>query len=350
MKKIIIFALLLLNILAFSSLLTQEPVVKERKTNFFREYDNYLDNSQKQILIPGLKEGYIPQGLAYIEDKEIFVISYYHGYLPSVLTFIDGKTSQLIKSFAVLNADGSPYTGHAGGVAVSKNNLWISSGSQIHRMSLKKVYAAQDSQKVKIDEAYKVLTRASFMTFHEDCLWVGEFFRKNNYPTHKTHHVKMEDGSTNYAWIEVYEIDPQTDEILNIQIEGSQKKITPDIILSIPDIVQGISFSETGEILLSLSYGRTNDSTIQVYENVIKQEAKTSVEINDSRVPLWILNQENRTCELKALPMSEGIFVQADSVYVLYESAAKKYKDTTKYATDYIWSVSYKDLCDLNDN
>jgi hypothetical protein len=43
--------------------------------------------------------------------------------------------------------------------------------------------------------------------------------------------------------------------------------------------------------------------------------------------------------------MSEGILIKDGFLYILYESAAKKYLMTTKYATDYVWKVPFNALC-----
>jgi len=82
-----------------------------------------------------------------------------------------------------------------------------------------------------------------------------------------------------------------------------------------------------------------------IFEDVLSKEPDMIVSVNQQDTPLWVLKLKNQICEFKALPMSEGILIKDSLLYILYESAAKKYLMTTKYATDYIWKVPFKDIC-----
>ena len=345
-KNILIILMILIFILFGFSFITQESVVKARETNFFREYDRYLEISEKAYLIPALKEEFIPQGMAYIPEKDWIVISYYQSKGPSILTFLDAATGQLVKGLKIFNEDGTAYTGHAGGVAVSKSNLWISSGGFIRQIPLVTIFSASDGDEVRISDRYNVGTKASFMQHHKGVLWIGEFFHANNYLTDRSHYVKRDDGYTNHSWMVGLKLDEKTD-LPVMANEEEQTPLTPDYIISIPDIVQGVTFSEDAKICLSLSYGRTNDSRLLIFEDVLSKEPDKSVSVNHQDVPLWVLNLKNQICEFKALPMSEGILIKDGLLYILYESAAKKYLMTTKYATDYVWKVPFNDICSI---
>lgn len=347
MKKIniTISILLLLTLFGFS-FITQESVVNERKTNFFREYDQYLEISEKAYLIPALKEEFIPQGMAFIPEKDWVVISYYQEKGPSILSFLNAETGELIKAIALLNEDGTEYTGHAGGIAISKNNLWISSGGFIRQIPLDTILSASDGDEIRIIDQYNTGTRASFMQHNKGVLWIGEFFHANNYLTDRSHYVKRDDGYTNHSWMVGLKLDEKTD-LPVMANEDKQKPLTPDYIISLPDIVQGAAFSENSNICLSLSYGRTNDSRLLIFEDVLSKEPDKTVSVNLKATPLWVLNLQNQICEFKALPMSEGIFIQDGLLYILYESAAKKYRMTTKYATDFVWKVPFNDICSI---
>ena len=336
--------MLLIFILVGFSFITQESVVKERTTNFFREYDHYLEISEKGLLIPALKEEFIPQGMAYLSEKDWIVISYYQAKGPSILTFLDATTGQMIKGLTILNEDGTDYTGHAGGLAISKSNLWISSGGFIRQIPLATIFSASDGDEIRIIYKYNAGTKASFMQHHKGVLWIGEFFHANNYLTDRSHYVKRDDGYTNHSWMVGLKLDEKTD--LPVMANKDKKNpLTPDYIISIPDIVQGVTFSEDSNISLSLSYGRTNDSRLLIFEDVLSKNPDMTVSVNHKDIPLWVLNLQNQICEFKALPMSEGILIKEGLLYILYESAAKKYLMTTKYATDYVWKVPFSALC-----
>ncbi|HPJ88584.1 MAG TPA: hypothetical protein PLO84_05625, partial [Thermotogota bacterium] len=118
MKNFFIAVLIFVSICVFSNeIFSQATVVEQQDAASFSEYTSYLEISEKFAVIPGLKEGVVPQGLAYMEEKGWFVISSYRDNAGSILSFIDAQTGELIKSLSVHNEDDSVYTGHAGGVA-----------------------------------------------------------------------------------------------------------------------------------------------------------------------------------------------------------------------------------------
>ncbi|WJH33016.1 lamin tail domain-containing protein [Paenibacillus sp. CC-CFT747] len=91
------------------------------------------DIGGKGPVIPGLVQGHVPQGMSYYSGngKEwILSAAYHYSGDPSTLAVIDAKTGLLEKYVHLKNPDGSIYVGHAGGVAVSKENVWLSSGKK----------------------------------------------------------------------------------------------------------------------------------------------------------------------------------------------------------------------------
>jgi hypothetical protein len=342
MKKIfVIVVLVILSITSFSNaMLSQTNVVQPRTSNSFREYEQYLEISEKFALIPGLEGILVPQGLAYIEEKDWFAISYYQKDNYSVLSFVDGTTGEMVKSLIVCNEDGMYYTGHAGGLAVSYSNLWISSGSYIRKIPLQQIYDTDDGEKIKIVNKFNTGTNASFATFNDGVLWVGEFFHDNNYLTDGDRYVRINIFEVNHSWVVGFKLDKESDTLVSADIIDEKTPVIPDYILSIPDIVQGIAFLGNDEVALSQSYGRANDSTIQVYGNILLNAEHRKTDVNGTAVPTWILNSKNVAYKLTTFPMSENIVPKDGLLYILYESAAKKYLPTTKYGTDYIWKTN----------
>lgn len=339
MKKSLTLILLLISVFAFSSLtITQTNVVKKRTYNFFHEYDAFNDVSTEWAVIPGLKEKLVPQGISYIPEQNWFILSYYLGNGdPSVLTILDGTTGEQIKSLDIFNQDGTPYKGHAGGVAVSASNIWISSDSYLRRIPINNITVAVDGSEVKIVDEFNTGTRASFATYSNGILWAGEFYHAGNYETNSEHYMTTTDGKKNHSWMVGYKLDSSNDNLpLDKNIEENTL-VTPDYILSTPDIVQGVAFLDDGRIALSKSYGRNNDSTIQIYKAIMKEENHTTAVVNGVEVPVWLLDTNSIEFELLALPMSEGLIEKDGFLYVLFESAASKYLNTGKYPTDYIW-------------
>lgn len=106
-----------------------------------------------------------------------------------------------------------------------------------------------------------------------------------------------------------------------------------EYILSIPDIVQDIEFTEN-YIVLSRSYGRKNDSKLEFYPNVLNKKPHGKI----NNIPFWFLDNPVKTINI--LPMSEGITKIGNSLYILFESAALKYINSGKHPTKYIWKLN----------
>lgn len=90
-------------------------------------------------------------------------------------------------------------------------------------------------------------------------------------------------------------------------------ELVPLSTYTIPTQVQGVAFSETGEIYLSSSYGRRNSSYIRKYDSVIAMTTK--------------VNEPSVVIEMP--PGSEEIDIYNDGLYVIFESAAEKYYEGT---------------------
>lgn len=84
-------------------------------------------------------------------------------------------------------------------------------------------------------------------------------------------------------------------------------------------------------VILSVSYGRKNDSTLAVYSDPIRGEkAKPHTVVKERGghgVPLWFLDGRNRVKEIKYPPMSEGITPFGKQLAVIGESGAAKYQE-----------------------
>ena len=93
------------------------------------------------------------------------------------------------------------------------------------------------------------------------------------------------------------------------------------------------------QIVLSRSYGRTNDSDLYVYNSPLKNEQDTSVTLNGKSVPVWFLDSGVFVKGYTTMSMSEGVTCYNDKVLILFETGTKKYRNA-KSPTDHVWSVA----------
>lgn len=296
--------------------------------NDFASYTDFLASSEKSFLVPALAEKMVPQGMDIWEERGWLMISGYFDDAStsdcSVLVAVDMKTGAYVGEYYLTNADGTPHTSHAGGVAITDKDIYIASSSTLYRIPLTAVLEAGQCGKLQIVDSFTVPVRASFCNYSEGYLWVGDFQYGTSYPTQRYQYMKTRDNLMYCAWTVGYELDPATENGIKASaiVEGSYA--TPDVILSMTERIQG--FAVVGnKIALSQSYGRTNKSTILLYDNPIGTEAHKTFKANNVDVPVYFLDGKQLSKQVTALPMSEGLAAMDGKLYILFESGADKY-------------------------
>ncbi|CAH1209850.1 hypothetical protein PAECIP111891_03423 [Paenibacillus allorhizoplanae] len=314
----------------------------ERAINPFNSTYQMLWNvSSERAIIPGLAEDFVPQGMAYDKDEDwIIITSYMEDKRPSTLSIIDAQTDQLIKYVNLY--DGSvPYNGHAGGVAVSKDHVWIASGSTIYQLSKADLINAPDKGGVSFENKFATVTNASFTNYAEGVLWVGEYYYPPTYTTASSHTMLTRDNTYQYAWVAGYRLDSQTDVLPTGRNDGTNTVI-PDLILSIPDKIQGMAMLHDS-IMLSQSYSRSRDSNLLKYNKPdFNGTADTTVKVNAVGVPVWYMDSHAKAAgnnDMLVPPMLENMIERNEKLYLLFESGANEYRDTANYTLDRLQMV-----------
>lgn len=300
------------------------------------KYSPYQAFLTEGPLIPGLFEGAVPQGMAFAGEAELMIIAnYMFDERASNLTYVSMNDFDLKKTVWLENRDGSPHKGHLGGLAVSSRTLWIASGDFFYPIDLKEALEAGDGDTMRLPHPLKTEVSCATATAYHNVLYIGEFrSRDGSYTTPQSHHFKSPGGETNRALVAAFELDTQTDRIRAEQIADGIA--TPDYFLSIPDEVQGEAFfGDT--IVLSLSYGRRNDSRLAAYRSPLGAEAANEFIFESGQsVPVWSLDSSNLLNEITAPPMTEGIVNYEGALAVLFESGSEKYRRTARLPQDRI--------------
>ncbi|NOU74898.1 hypothetical protein GC098_26510 [Paenibacillus sp. LMG 31458] len=298
------------------------------------EIKTFLQKAKQGPIVPALKQNAIPQGMAYLEDLKWILVSYYReDGKPSLLTVIDVGTGKMVKAFELHKSDGTPYTGHAGGITASRKHIWISSEQDVNFINTEDILKA-DNGKLTFKGSVKNDTRASFTTYADGVLWIGEFAQGTDYPTDKSHYMTNRDDKEHRAWAVGYKLDAETD--LPVAKEQGATPAVPDYIMSLPGSIQGMFVTKDG-IWLSQSSGRNNASTLHCFVNSMTvDKPHTTVSVRGKDVPVWFLDSKSLKSKMEAPPMSEGLFETNGQLYILFESGATKYKTSSSYALDRI--------------
>ena len=295
---------------------------------------DFFDNANQEFKIPGLDTKFVPQGFTKIEGYNKYLIS---GYMsngePSRFYVIDCETKS-VDNYFILDIDGKDYDGHAGGVVSYGSTLWVVSKIEdkgyAFRFLLSDIMNLKGSgYEISVRDYFETHNNADFAFAYDDMLWIGEFYREDNYITNTDHHVKTRSGETNHSIVFGFDIDESYTHGLDSDF--------PQKAISIPDLAQGMEVTSDGKIVLSTSYSIA-DSNIYYYKNIFN-DPSSSLRVGRESVPLWFLDGQSLIGSKKAPAMSEEIVIENDRVYILFESACKKYKAFNRKRLDSVYSI-----------
>ena len=168
---------------------TQTPTVPTETYKEEADLADFLSKAEPGLVIPGLAENLIPQGMDQCDETGILYISGYYttdGKSSAILA-VDTATGELTAEYILLNAGGTPFDGHVGGVAVSEDTLYVSGQKQnglytICAIPLKDL-PAEGSHEVKLEQTIPVPVSPSFLSCSHGYLWVGNFYHPGaDYP------------------------------------------------------------------------------------------------------------------------------------------------------------------------
>ena len=272
-------------------------------------YSDYIKNKETVCKIPGLSEGFVPQGLTHTEDGAYIFTGYVGDTNELAIYFVkDGKSTEIIP----VDEEGKRWSGHGGGVAVANNFVYIANeNSQLLQFSLFNLETAKDGEKVEHMAAVTLNNNASFCFVDGESLYVGEFYRAGDYETQADHAYTTPAGDEHRAWICRYALDS----------EGFVANWTPNRVISVRDQVQGFAIKDD-VYMLSSSWAVTS-SKLDFYKGLTN--SNTTVSINGRDVPIFYLDSSNHTKTLDMPAFSEDLTVVGDRVLVSFESACNKY-------------------------
>lgn len=331
-------------------------------------FDDYYSSGEPAFVIPGLNEGenFVLQGIAYCERQNwallagyvkpttqnknsvIFVIDMSKYVKAAENTFFKGA---LIKEILLEKADGSAFTGHAGGIAVSENSVWIANDGKLFYIPLEKVISAPTSSRIALEKSVTVPVNASYVEYSAGTLWVGEFeYARDDYITDATHHDAQNSSLT--AWTVGYALNETGadgyDAATGIKAENLGDVAIPDIALWHGSKVQGMTAVSDGEnlkVILSTSYGRKNLSSLQTYDVPWRAQTELFVSVGGRDVRCFALRGAKT---IIAPPMLEDLAYlrdgEKDCVLLASESGSFCYhgaeNSKSTYPTDLVWKLT----------
>ncbi len=335
--------------------------------------DSPPDFVSSSTTIPG-HEGreFVCQGIAYLPGEVIvpasdqarqanyqhILLSYYcepeYTDQPSQLVVIERNSGRAVRRFALYQDSSTPYTGHAGGVAVAGRYVWVASGNKIYGFKLQEIIDFIKDKNAKASgkvagipaslqipacdltaaEIFEVDSKASFISFDGTHLWVGDFVKASNKDFAPiAHHTKNPFGRN--TWIAGYKVN--TDGMPTATrkytfTDGSKNRTAfkPDSLIFCRESVQGMAVCGK-YVALSISYGAMN-SKLALYNSPLNTAAtkvsfKPAGQSKTFSADAWQLADGVnwlKTVDLAA--GAEDLEYDGNSLYVTFEGASKNYR------------------------
>ncbi len=316
--------------------ITQTAVVTKTNITETEDYKNFFKEFKADFTIPGLLEGIIPQGICYIGELDAFAISGYYedGLYPSMIMLVDEDSGKFIKAFPLQNVDGNDYFGHAGGLTASEDYIYITSEDTCYICEIDSLKHLKNGEVLKFRSNFKLNTFGSFACYNDGILWTGDFIESSDKGRENSRKITtLGSGETFYAYCEGYILKNGLPDVKKINSETNG--YIPDYLLAIPEQVQGMSFTRSGKLVFSTSYGRKNDSKLYVFDDVFLTERVGIYKIEETEIDILACSSDLLKETIIAPPMAEGITESENGQYIIFESGAEKYRNHRgKYPTD----------------
>jgi len=262
-------------------------------------YSDYYSIKTDICKNPGLNDGFVCQGIAVSEDNNVILVCGYMKDKSNSRIYVTDFDSN--SYYVELTRGGEKYTGHAGGLAITGDTVYIANAKKIYSFPLSSVLSASNGDIVDIGTGTKVNTNASFVYTDEEYLYVGEFHDGGKYVIENHEHETAE--GVHYAICTKYALS---------DLE------TPIAVYTLRNNVQGICFTPNGKVVLSTSYGLT-DTIYYVYD--LDSAADSGLTFDGA--PVYYLDDLEK--EIHGPAMGEDLDYFNGRIITLTESASQKY-------------------------
>ena len=257
---------------------------------FFRNNVNY----DISYIIPGLITTNVggfsstrmcPQGITFAGDY-LLMTAYDQASEENSVIYVMDKASRSLLTTLVL-----PVKAHAGGIAFDGTDVWVAVGKKVSSIPYTDVQAAVDAggayAYVNFRTTNELGITASYMTYHDNKLWVGSY---NELKT-----TKM------YGY--------------NLYKEGDTITLVKEDTITMPTRVQGIAFTEDGYLILSRSCQLYQG--LRGYMRQIDVYQPRYAEKKNGVIPLGVIVNS-----VEMPSMNEEIALDGGYLYVNFESGA----------------------------
>jgi len=279
----------------------------------FAIYSEFYSLRSQPASIPGLKDGFVMQGMTYLADDEHYALAGYMNNGSASRIYTTDKENNV--KYFTLTRNGEDFYGHTGGmtfvrISDSSSKIYIANecfndGKDGGVYVIDSTCLNQESgTPIEIGNPIKANNNSSYIFSDDEYIYVGEFNGKGNVCGHD---ITLEDGSKNGAIITKYSV-------------SDTEFSLPLSIYSVPDLIQGCAVKKDGTLILCSSYG-LSDSHLRFYN--LSETKKSGVSFDG--VEAQILGECKR--DIKSIAMLEDLDLnqKQDTLLTVSESGSSKY-------------------------
>ena len=302
-----------------------------KKAELAIDFPHYSVARTAPTELPGLEEGFVPQGITYLTEEDVYLLCGYMDDETASRLYVlkDGAYTWI----SLRHTDGSVYNGHAGGVTAAGDCVYISNNKRLYVLEKQSVLRAENGDPMPFIGEIRVPCRASFCSCDGERVYIGEYHKEENYPTDPSHTLTAPDGSVFQALVFGYTVSPEAPFGLLSE--------TPAVAYSMYDEIQGFALTPDGLAVLSCSDSSTS-SGLHFYD--CAGEADGYFSLDGALVPLYYLTDARAVEKIKIPRMSEDIEYRGGDILIIFESGAKKFQPNVLFSETDIVRLSVKTL------
>ena len=276
-------------------------------------FSSFYKAASKEMPIPGLWTGFVPQGFDYLENEDKFLMTGHDkdGKSPSMIYIVDGKDYKSATKVELFKENGENHNGHVGGLTHYGKYVYVTHGKSFSLFLLTDVLDG-DGKATQVGKVDLVIS-AAYCYVQDGYLYTGEYYYPEKYETPLENRLTTPAGDNNMALMAKYELDETT------SLPASEKPIA---LFSTVGMIQGMCFTESGKIVFSTSWGL---SASQLYVYDLSNATQTTFTFNGESFPLTYLDSACLQEVVTAPPMSEELVYKDGRVFIFNESASMKY-------------------------
>lgn len=298
-------------------------------------YPEYYRNAEVVSAIPGLNDGFRPQGVFYDEESDAYIHSGSKGeYAALYVVDKNGKVRELIPRYREKDEQS---VGRGGAVVRVGDYVYICDNENqnnsingiLYIFSYSDIMRAKDGDTVLAIGHVDTDCAMSAMFTDGDYLYVAEFYQAGtNYSTHQSHHYTTPAGISQKAMLFAYALNEDGTLVTtvvspseNASVEEAEAILLPAFAVSISDQVTGFAIKD-GTVILTRGEN-WKYATLEFYSGW--RSTNDTVKVSKQDIPIYYIDSKDRI-ESVDLPLCAGNMTLAnDRVVITFESASNYY-------------------------